>query len=423
VGTRAKTVLFLTALLVFTGLGTSWWNDSWEHRKKITIEENSGEKLKKYELELSMNTSTPISDGQMANDCSDIRFANSEDKRIDHWIKQSTCDQENTEIWVEIPHIQADGSKKIYMYYGNDNAESKSNGSATFKLFDDFSDGDMDKWKTERYTNNRHNYNWRVTSSKSVRGGYALEHSTNDYRLRPTVDFNFSDNLKAEYYVLRKSSCCQGISLRLDDSDSNSYADYDFRYNYAGNMWRVRTNIDSYSDKNAGHNSGTWYKVETEFDNEENYAQGSMQGLSAGEASTEVNPDDIYFNPYIYSSGEAMLDWVIFRSYADPKPSYTIGEAEEGGLPICDKRGPLNECISENSHDIDSQNIDVNSRFEAKETSIFEAFTNQAQLSITNSSIFSGLWKGTFNLTADDITIKTGAEFRPSNGRIILSEN
>jgi hypothetical protein len=93
------------------------------------------------------------------------------------------------------------------------------------------------------------------------------------------------------------------------------------------------------------------------------------------------------------------------------------------GPAICDRRGNLGECISETTHDIDGKNIDLNSRFEAKETSIFEAFTTQAQLSITNSSIISGLWTGTFNLTADQITIKTGADFRPNNGRIILGED
>jgi hypothetical protein len=103
-----------------------------------------------------------------------------------------------------------------------------------------------------------------------------------------------------------------------------------------------------------------------------------------------------------------------------PKVSSLNLTAGAGRPAICDTIGPQNECISENTHDVDGQNINLDSKFEAKETATFEAFTTQAQLSITNSSVFSGLWTGTFNSTADQITIKPGADFRPENGRIIL---
>jgi len=72
----------------------------------------------------------------MKSDCSDIRFTylnetdNSEIK-IPYWI-ESGCNSANTKIWVKVPYIPANGNARIYMYYGNQNAVSKSNVSAVF---------------------------------------------------------------------------------------------------------------------------------------------------------------------------------------------------------------------------------------------------------------------------------------------------
>jgi hypothetical protein len=49
-------------------------------------------------------------------------------------------------FWLKVPQIQSSNST-LYIYYGQDNASSTSNGDQTFEFFDDFS-GSLSKWTT-----------------------------------------------------------------------------------------------------------------------------------------------------------------------------------------------------------------------------------------------------------------------------------
>jgi Uncharacterized conserved protein len=55
----------------------------------------------------------------------------------------------NSTIWIKVPYIPANGNATVYMYYGNPNAVSKSNGDAVFEFFDDFEGTSLDtnKWE------------------------------------------------------------------------------------------------------------------------------------------------------------------------------------------------------------------------------------------------------------------------------------
>ena len=102
-----------------------------------------------------------------------------------------------------------------------------------------------------------------------------------------------------------------------------------------------------------------------------------------------------------------------------PSSSLTL-EGEPVG--VCDDRGLRDECISEDEHDVGGTTIDIDSRFEARETVLFQAFSGTGTLNITNSTAISGVWEGSFNISATGETrIESGAEFRPSDGgRIVI---
>jgi hypothetical protein len=95
------------------------------------------------------------------------------------------------------------------------------------------------------------------------------------------------------------------------------------------------------------------------------------------------------------------------------------------GLGICDERGPVNECIVDAAHSLTAEIIDIASIFEAEDSAELTASTGTATLNITNSSVLSGSWIGSFNISTskDEATrIKPGAEFKPENGRIVIGE-
>ena len=50
-------------------------------------------------------------------------------------------------FWVKVAGDLSSGPQTIYIYYGNENAETTSNGFNTFLFFDDFEDQDIDGWE------------------------------------------------------------------------------------------------------------------------------------------------------------------------------------------------------------------------------------------------------------------------------------
>jgi hypothetical protein len=68
----------------------------------------------------------------MKNDGGDIRFTDSDGTTLlPYWV-EGPINASNTKIWVKVPQIPANGTKTIYLYYGNPNAQSESSIADTF---------------------------------------------------------------------------------------------------------------------------------------------------------------------------------------------------------------------------------------------------------------------------------------------------
>jgi predicted small secreted protein len=133
-----------TNLAFGAGQTNGWWDANWKYRVPIMITENSGFDLTDYQILVTIDTASLIAQGKMRSDCGDVRFTDSDDNEIPYWI-ESGINSANTKIWIKVPSIPAGGTETIYMYYGNPDAISTSNGDATFEFFDDFNAG-LGKW-------------------------------------------------------------------------------------------------------------------------------------------------------------------------------------------------------------------------------------------------------------------------------------
>ena len=89
---------------------------------------------------------------------------------------------------------------------------------------------------------------------------------------------------------------------------------------------------------------------------------------------------------------------------------------------FCNFRGPVNECVMNQTNNLNSRQYNVSSIFESRSNAVFEAFNGAAKISIRNSSRVSGLWRGAFRIEAERPVLRTGAEFRPENGRIKIGK-
>src|SRR5438477_9101313 len=112
-----KTILFFVSAVfslffildfIFVPSGSS----SQTYSLPITIN-NLGVSLTDYQINVSLDTATPISAGKMRPDCGDLRFTDSSNFQLSYWI-QSGCNSASTIVWVKVPNIAASSAKTIY---------------------------------------------------------------------------------------------------------------------------------------------------------------------------------------------------------------------------------------------------------------------------------------------------------------------
>lgn len=141
------------------------WLSGWSYRKEITVSNSLTTALSNYQTKIVLSSSN--FDFSHANsDGSDIRFTESDGTTsLYYWVEKWDSTNLNAMIWVKVSSIPASGSTTIYMYYGNSNAATASDGTNTFIFFDDFS-GDLSKWTQQTGT-------WGISSGElTVTGDY-----------------------------------------------------------------------------------------------------------------------------------------------------------------------------------------------------------------------------------------------------------
>jgi hypothetical protein len=90
---------------------------------------------------------------------------------------------------------------------------------------------------------------------------------------------------------------------------------------------------------------------------------------------------------------------------------------------ICDRRGSQNECIVDQSQQLEAQIFDISSVFISEITAEMESLSGQATLNIDNSTRLSGLWTGSFFFQTQNPVLEPGLKMRPENGNIVVGEN
>lgn len=111
--------------------------DIFEYRRQITITEQSGNNLNDFPVLIELDD-TNFDFGHAQTDGRDIRFADAEGNLLDYWIESWDAETKKARVWVKIPQIPASGSVEVYMYYGNSEIQSISDGKKVFQFFEDF---------------------------------------------------------------------------------------------------------------------------------------------------------------------------------------------------------------------------------------------------------------------------------------------
>jgi hypothetical protein len=116
----------------------------WQYRKSHVINAATGSGTD-YQVRITVHYGSGTSSGQdvylnshSRTDFGDVRFTGSDGiTQLSYWIESKTDGSQAT-FWVKITDDLSSAPATIFLYYGNSEATTTSNGPATFPFFDDF---------------------------------------------------------------------------------------------------------------------------------------------------------------------------------------------------------------------------------------------------------------------------------------------
>ena len=428
VGKFSGVLFLLLVFILFMPISASWWNSGYDYRKSVNITETSGQDLNNHQVKLEVNTADLISEGDLQESCKDLRFVGSDDSTsLDYWL-ESGCNTDSTTLWIELPQISANSEKRIYMYYGDSEASSASDGESTFPVFDGFNDGSLDDQWTDYNSGDvltESNGRLEITTGNV----YSASKDVSQPGTVVEAKLKYTSSIAGDHSGLMIAD-----SGNMEGSNSNSNANILFISDdeqgtvstWAGNgettSYNICSGVSAFTATQGEDyiyglaDTGTEIKTYMNYDNKVSCAgdltsQHSDFVIGLGHFSLNSDP----------STTDTSYDWIRTRKHVSSDPQIEIGS--EAQLNICDIRGPENECVLNSTRDISQKNFTVDSVFLSGSEASVTASEDFGEIRISNSSSFSGLWTGNIKLFAEEVVLEAGASFRPEDGRIIFRSN
>jgi len=301
-----------------------WYNQSWDYRQEINISNTAGD-LTNYQVRIDLNSTNVGSNFNWSNNGSDIRFTNSTDDELYFWIESWSNTTNISIIWVNVTSLPNNQNTTIYMYYGNSEATSESNGTATFEFFDDFEVAGAGDWVTESQSPD---YDSTV-QAKSPTHSLELKYGSNAWE-QTHISLTHSNNIAIEYW-----SYIDYNSLRVE---LGAQGDGTERFQVMVGQSAGGTDIyyydNGFHDTNINAVLDTWKKVKFyNFD----WSAHTFTFEYNGNVANNIPMDSLYgtynnneFRLTIKNAG-AYYDDVRVRKYADPEPTVSSFGGEESG--------------------------------------------------------------------------------------------
>ena len=293
---------------------------SWKYYLILPFTNSGSTDVTDYQLKLDFDN-TDFDFSRANSDGSDIRFLDSDDRTpLNYWIKNWDSSGQMATIWVKVS-INANSSKKIRMYFGNENASNASNiaDTALNGLGDDFDGSSLDtsKWNTSGATGT-----WTVSDS-------AVKHTGSGDNVSESLISSLSvptNNFAVNARVKENSSEDVAIAICSNDDGSNYYYT---GWGNSGSEIRILKKAGSdFTDlKSISNTAPSTYKEITTIRN------GSLiriyyDGNNYIEANdSSYSYDKVGLTQWGTLSG-AYWDWIFVRKYADPEPCFKSVGAE-----------------------------------------------------------------------------------------------
>ncbi|CAD6493894.1 MAG: hypothetical protein CHKLHMKO_00571 [Candidatus Argoarchaeum ethanivorans] len=326
------TVLLFIAAVPTTSADPGWWDTNWSHRKAITITENSGSTLTNYQVELTVTY-----DSDMKDNFDDLRFINVSGAELDYWIESRT-DGNSATVWVEVDSLAASSDATIYMYYGNSEASSESNGSAVFEFFDDF-DAGLGKWNnfgsptpvTFESAEFHDGWGYSTKGDHTYRSG-SYSKALLDVTSGTTVDFRVKQGTGHNHWDRFRDIGIGSLQSGYTESSHPEYFTVALRGGSENDITYQAYNGKTYTEEGADDHQFHRYSMKYNSSNDQiaYYRDEQLNTtLTADSRPDNTLPFLLAGRDYSGTGTTNYLDWVLVRKYADPEPGAVFGNEDE----------------------------------------------------------------------------------------------
>jgi len=322
----------------------------WKYKREINIS-NPGGVLIDYQIQVDI-TSQNFDYSHAMNDGSDLRFYGQDGRKLNYWIEEWNTNGQSR-IWVKVPNIP-NGESKIWMDYGNQIAESESDGAKTFIVFDNFEDGSLNYWS--QYSED--GANTAIVTGDNGDGYWARFNSGNGYWSTSIFKSNFlKEEIVVDARYLSKNATygctgdCNGFGVYIYKSGVGRAGDYgtplhprifmkydlhqgDYQINQRDGTGKIINNAEG-----SGVTAGTWYDFKAVFGPTLRLYQGGIEKISIARDSTTWADIGSNMNiewshsDYTGTSSYSGIDNIRIRKYSSSEPITSFGAEYQAPIP------------------------------------------------------------------------------------------
>jgi hypothetical protein len=320
------------------------WTD-WKYISPVLIKNNLNTGLSDYDVKIVFDSSSLINNGEMNWNCSDVRFIDESGNELPYWIEPNTIDTDHTVAWVKL-NLNANEVKRIYMLYGNPNAESHSNGKNTFIFFDNFSEDNLGNWDT--------NINKPLFKDGTYNNGIDYKYlylNYNYYNLPQDVhitSINDYDNQKSvRFHANFHQDYDEWAGFYLIDSHDKDYnRQIISNYHWGGEYLRFESSETDYDHIEyrilpiSYYDTWHTYEIQRNGDNsvnlwiDDDYYRSIDKYIYSGKMPIAFYAREYDTTTYGYSppknekNGYIDVDWVFVRKYQKPEPEVVYNSSD-----------------------------------------------------------------------------------------------
>ncbi|MCW4023440.1 MAG: DUF2341 domain-containing protein [Candidatus Bathyarchaeota archaeon] len=309
-------------------VSVNWYDLNWSYRKGHVILGSQGAGSN-YPIQINVHYGEGNDSGSdvyvgsnCVSDFRDIRFTGSDGiSSLSYWIE--SIDNDVAKVWVNVAD-NLDEDQIIYLYYGNSDAETMSDGTATFPFFDDFN-----------YSPN----NWTLSGTQIDDGNLVLVGGVSEFQYaQKTRPLNMDDyRFRFKVKSLLTNGGWAAYPRATHDPPTVSSPPYYYEpffrvYDYYNtNLTLVgydTTDEGSTSPEMQNPKDTNWHIVEITKSGSSYTARWDQ--LSATRTCT--TPEEgatIAFSPYSHApNNHTYIDWVFLGKYVETEPAHSIWEPE-----------------------------------------------------------------------------------------------